>query len=603
MDPGMQIDNAVQTRRGNRFFLQPPRTDKSYQLVAVAEQGGLQDSRPFEIIDARNSGRLQYQTGSDNNVSPFFFHWSQSLGSLTASLHVDTLTDAYYYRNQPGLATTPGSASLRDLPRTIYRQIPGDIGNSGLPQLKNSLDDFVHMAFFERDVTTRTEFLTDLDSLSYSMTLRAGDTGLDHPFNYLSVDRSTGNLKARTGSRIVTSIHWSEDRDRNGVSEIYLIEINIGGVSSNPSWQSSEDCVSDGNSHAGLITGQYLILGGQAILAGQGLPLRAGETRNLTVDWARILRQLKNREPGSGCRLNATLDHLPNTLALGVAIETRGGVQQALEIAAATAHHQETIPSSLVVQELLQVSDETLGNEDETVVLTQSAETIEVIEDYSPPLSLPTIDVVVVNTVDNSTTSVNPEASTANGSVNSETPANVTGESPATTEASDAEPYIAGSEIRLPVSSGLRNSGVDGLTWWQILSAADWSSMCVDINSSNPEPGDEDGRINELSCEVGPGLYSAIEHISGNRWDNLLVLTGNVVTGLAGELEGLAGELRFDRSERVLSWARPGWYQVQRMPDQQSVCESADSCVLLPGVYQVINHSSGQRWQSILIPQ
>ena len=177
--------------------------------------------------------------------------------------------------------TTPASPTLRDQARTIYRSIPPDAGNSRLPQLKNSLDDFVHMAFFERDVTTSTEFLTNLDSLSYSLTLRAGATGLDHPFNYQQNDPVGGALKPRTGSRIVTSIHWSEDRDSNGVEEIYLIEINIGGTSSNPAWGSTGSCVSDGNSHGNLISGQYLILGGESILSGQGLPLSANQTLSL----------------------------------------------------------------------------------------------------------------------------------------------------------------------------------------------------------------------------------------------------------------------------------------------------------------------------------
>ncbi len=589
MDPGMQIDHAVQTRRGNRFFLQTSSTDKSYQLIAVAEQGGLQDSRPFEIVDARDSGKQRYQAGSDNNVSPFFFQWGRSLGSLTATLNVDTSTDAYYYRNQPGLAATPNSPTLRDQPRTVYRQIPGDIGNARLPQLKNSLDDFVHMAFFERDVTTATEFLNDLDSLSYSISLRAGATGLDHPFNYRSGDRSTANLKDRTGSRIVTSLLWTEDRDGNGVPEIYLIEINIGGVSSNPSWQNADSCISDGDSHADLITGQYLILGGQSLLAGQGLPLPAGETRNLTVDWGRILRQLKNRDSATGCRLNATLDHLPNSISLGVALEARGAVQQTLEIAAATAHHENTIPASLVAQEISQSLSENIAEAEfadpdaaqDIAVLTQTAsESLPPIESSPPEL---VIEVAVVDMTINAVTSA--AQAVAPGTAVS-------------------EPYILGSEIRLPVSSGLRSGNTSGLTWWQILSSSDWSSVCGDINDHpDRKVFDENGVANELSCSVDPGLYSVIEHISGQRWDNMLVLGGSNRVDTQNVIEYAAGELSYNPLQRQLTWNQPGWYQVQRMQDRVSVCESEDSCDLMPGIYQVINHSSGQRWHGIVIPQ
>ena len=159
MDPGLNNSHAIQTRRGNLFSIDTPDSNRSYQLVAVAEQGSLQDSRPFDIIDAHDGGKLDYQSAGTNNVSPYFFNWSNSLGRLTARLEIDNLSESYFYRNQAGLETTPLSPVLRDQPRTIYRNLPPDFGNSDLPQVKNSLDDFVHFAFFERDVVTPTDTL------------------------------------------------------------------------------------------------------------------------------------------------------------------------------------------------------------------------------------------------------------------------------------------------------------------------------------------------------------------------------------------------------------------------------------------------------------
>ena len=610
MDPGLEIDHAVQTRRGNQFSLQERNSDRSYQLVAVAEQGTLQDSRPFAIVDARGSGKQQYQNGSANNVSPFFFAWTNQLGQLTASLEVDTATDAYFYRNQPGLATTPASPTQRDLPRTIYQTIPADAGNPGLPQLKNSLDDFVHMAFFERDVTTSTEFLTDLETLSYSMTLRAGSTSLDHPFNYQQNDPSQGILKPRTGSRIVTSIHWSEDRDRNGVHEIYLIEINIGGESSYPSWGSTGSCVSDGNSHGNLISGQYLILGGESILNGQGLPLSANQVQNITVDWGRILRQLKDGNNGAGCQLNATLEHVPNTIALGVAVEARGGVVQALEVAASTAHHENTIPASLVAQELLQSavnSGQQTGDDDVPVlpqtvaaldnsVVTNLNDDQETVLPDSASSQLPALEVAVV---DSPSSSIQAPESLQSPAANS-------------AEAS-GEPYVQGSEIRLPVRFEAR-SNLESPTWWQILSAGDWSVACPDINNIDSSAITFDGSANVLRCAVTPGLYSVIEHVSGERWDNLAVFTVDTDLSVANPStaeqslfntlnSSLAGVFEFDTSAQALRWQEPGWYQVQRSRNFESVCESRESCVLEPGIYQVTNLTTGQRWPRVIIPQ
>lgn len=50
-----------------------------------------------------------------------------------------------------------------------------------------------------------------------------------------------------------------------------------------------------------------------------------------------------------------------------------------------------------------------------------------------------------------------------------------------------------------------------------------------------------------------------------------------------------------------ISWPDDGWYQVQDTADYSSVCEGGRSCTVEPGVYVVINHSTGERFRSILV--
>jgi len=50
-----------------------------------------------------------------------------------------------------------------------------------------------------------------------------------------------------------------------------------------------------------------------------------------------------------------------------------------------------------------------------------------------------------------------------------------------------------------------------------------------------------------------------------------------------------------------ISWPDDGWYQVQDSTDYTSICEGGRSCTVEPGVYTVINHSTGERFRSIRV--
>ena len=557
MDPGLTNGHATQTRRGNLFSINVPNSNKSYQLVAVAEQGSLQDSRPFDIIDGRDGGKLDYQSAASNNVSPFYFDWSNSLGRLTARLEIDTLSEPYFYRNKAGLETTPRSPVLRDQPRTVYRNLPSDFGNPSLPQVKNSLDDFVHFAFFERDVVTPTEYLGDIDNLSYTLQLRNGGTNLDHPANLQS---QSSSLRPRTGSRIVASMHWSEDVDNNGQHEVYLIELNIGGSSNNPAWQSAGRCVQDDATHTNVISGQYLVLGGEAFLGTDVIPLPASDTQTLSIDWSDILWQLRNVQQQGDCKLRATLNPIPNTVALGVAIEARGAVQQTLEIAGITAGSEA-------------VSD---------------VESIELTPDLSSSTTPQDVPVVIqsVPSSDRQTNDVTTATATpATAQIDGSTIVNNPG-----------EPFVANNAIHLPAAE-------NNTRWWQILLARDWSSLCETDNAAATTVPAQFNADGSAVCHVGPGRYSVIDHGGGHRWDNVIVPFSVDTTSTTVEIQSgsFGNTLLFNTITGVLSWDQTGWYQVQTFPGLENVCQSFDHCDIQAGTYNIINHTSGERWEHIVI--
>lgn len=55
----------------------------------------------------------------------------------------------------------------------------------------------------------------------------------------------------------------------------------------------------------------------------------------------------------------------------------------------------------------------------------------------------------------------------------------------------------------------------------------------------------------------------------------------------------------------TISWPADGWYQVQHVATENwDVCNSSDdgtSCVVSPGTYVVINHSTGERFDNIVV--
>ncbi|MFK7891756.1 MAG: hypothetical protein AB8B63_13150, partial [Granulosicoccus sp.] len=51
----------------------------------------------------------------------------------------------------------------------------------------------------------------------------------------------------------------------------------------------------------------------------------------------------------------------------------------------------------------------------------------------------------------------------------------------------------------------------------------------------------------------------------------------------------------------VISWPDDGWYQVQNAETYEEICAGVRSCEVDPGVYIVINHTTGVRFESIVV--
>lgn len=137
---------------------------------------------------------------------------------------------------------------------------------------------------------------------------------------------------------------------------------------------------------------------------------------------------------------------------------------------------------------------------------------------------------------------------------------------------------VSGTVIRWP------NDG-----WYQVQDATNFQTVC------------EGG----IECDAGPGRYTVINHTSGERFTNINVgeIADNTEEGSASddlpseseEENGLTVEAG------VIRWPNDGWYQVQAASDFASICEGGMSCAVEPGTYKVINHSTGQRWEEIVV--
>jgi len=115
--------------------------------------------------------------------------------------------------------------------------------------------------------------------------------------------------------------------------------------------------------------------------------------------------------------------------------------------------------------------------------------------------------------------------------------------------------------------------------WYQVQDASNFSSVC------------EGG----LSCNVPAGTYHVINLTLGIRHENLQVLDTvslNPPTDTPSSNVNVAGNL--------ISWSESGWFQVQNASTFETLCEGGSNCEVSPGTYNVINLSSGTRYEGVV---
>jgi len=77
-----------------------------------------------------------------------------------------------------------------------------------------------------------------------------------------------------------------------------------------------------------------------------------------------------------------------------------------------------------------------------------------------------------------------------------------------------------------------------------------------------------------------------------------LTLSAMLITTLSFSAETLSG---VKVSDDIISWDENGWMQVQSARDYSTICEGGTSCQASPGVYIVINHTTSQRYENVVV--
>lgn len=119
--------------------------------------------------------------------------------------------------------------------------------------------------------------------------------------------------------------------------------------------------------------------------------------------------------------------------------------------------------------------------------------------------------------------------------------------------------------------------------WYQVQNATSFQTVC------------EGGR----SCTVANGTYIVINHDTGARFENISVPAQSdndsptTVDTASGSTIVVSGN--------TISWPSGDWYQVQNASTFDALCEGGISCDVPGGTYNVINLTTGQRFESIVV--
>jgi len=134
-----------------------------------------------------------------------------------------------------------------------------------------------------------------------------------------------------------------------------------------------------------------------------------------------------------------------------------------------------------------------------------------------------------------------------------------------------AQPSVSGNTVTWPS---------DG--WYQVQQADTFVTVCQGGDSSRSS-------LSGGPCVIGAGNHIVINHSNGQRFNNITAAAPSVSTS-AVTVNG-----------STISWPDDGWYQVQNADNFSTVCEGGTSCTVEPGNYVLINHSTQQRFNDIVV--
>lgn len=119
--------------------------------------------------------------------------------------------------------------------------------------------------------------------------------------------------------------------------------------------------------------------------------------------------------------------------------------------------------------------------------------------------------------------------------------------------------------------------------WYQVLDARSFLPLCGGGSQ----------------CSVSPGEYIVINHSTGARYEGISVAAIST-DGAANTADSLAGA-PFTIDGNSIRFATEAWFQVQDSATLASICNGLNPCTVAAGSYVVIDHSTGQRYDDVLV--
>lgn len=134
--------------------------------------------------------------------------------------------------------------------------------------------------------------------------------------------------------------------------------------------------------------------------------------------------------------------------------------------------------------------------------------------------------------------------------------------------------------------------------WYQVQRADTFVTVCEGSDSATSSSSGG-------PCMIDGSNHIVINHTSGERFDNITAMSGTATT--PDSLPVVPDSSPFASVNTVMVagsriiWPDDGWYQVQNTETYATVCEGAAFCDVDAGNYVVINHSSGERFEDVVV--